>query len=282
VNPVTTHILARVAPDTSRPLFFSIKQTGMPAGAGIAGILLPLVTAAYDWRIAILTAGIMASLVALFIQPLRGPLDAVRQPGRTVRLGDIAKPLGLVWRDPRLRCLAVVGLSYSGAQVAMMTFYVVYLTAALALPLTEAGLVFTLLQLGAILGRLFWGTVADRYYPANLMLFWLGVATGAFAVTASLYSAAWPFWMIGLTSFLLGTTSAGWNGIFFSELVKYAPADRTGEAASGMQFFIMAGVVTVPPIFGVIVAATDGYGAAFLAIAAAMVAAAVHQKVVFR
>ncbi|MCG8545802.1 MAG: MFS transporter, partial [Alphaproteobacteria bacterium] len=282
VNPVSTHILARVTTEKSRPLFFSIKQTGMPAGAAIAGVLLPIIVAAYDWRAATLTAGVMATLVALFIQPLRPRLDAIRQEGRKVRLNDVVEPLKLVWQDHRLRCLAVVCFTYSGVQVTIMTFYVVYLTATLAMSLTTAGLVFTFLQAGAIIGRLVWGAIADRYYPAGRLLAWLGIATGAITVTASLFGTAWPLWAIVLTSFLLGATCAGWNGLFFSELVKYAPPQRTGEAASGAQFITMSGVAAVPPLFGGIVVGTGGYEWPFLVVALAMAAAAVHHRAVFR
>ena len=281
VNPVSTHILARVTPEKSRPLFFSIKQTGMPAGAAIAGILLPIIVAAYDWRVAILVTGLLALLVALLIQPLRSRLDGERQLTRNVKLDDIVAPLKFVWGEPKLRCLTIACFTYSGVQVTVMTFYVVYLTSTLSLSLTAAGLVFTFLQAGAVIGRLFWGAIADRYYPAGRLFSWLGLATAAFIFGVTLYEPAWPLWAIGLTSFVLGTTCAGWNGLFFAELVKYAP-QRAGEAASGVQFVNMGGVAAVPPLFGAIVAVTGSYAWPFAAIAVAMIAAALRHRAVFR
>ena len=282
VNPVSTHILARVAPQKSRPLFFSIKQTGMPLGSALAGALLPVIVALYDWRIAILATGVMAAVVAVFIQPLRPWLDAVRDRGRSLRGGDVVEPLKLVWRAPQLRCLAVIGFAYSGTQVAITVFYVVYLTAELAMPLTTAGLIFTVFQGAAIGGRLFWGAIADRFYPANPLLAWLGISTGVFTIATGLYAPDWPLWTIVAVAFLFGITCAGWNGVFFSELVKAAPADRIGEAASGIQFTIMGGVAMVPPVFGVIVTMGGGYFAAFLALAIGMAAAAIYLKAAFR
>ncbi len=276
VNPASTHILARVAPPARRPLFFSIKQTGMPVGTAIAGALLPALVLAFDWRVAILAAGALACLVGMLVQPLRARLDAIRDPSRAIRAGSVVDPLKLVWREPRLRCLAVVGFSYAGCQVALATFYVVYLTAALAMPLTTAGLVYTVLQIAAIMGRLFWGAIADRIFPASRVLVGLGVATAAVTVVAGLFAPGWPVWSIAVVSFLLGATSHGWNGLFFSELVERAPPDRTGEAAGGIQFVSLAGVAAVPPLFGLVVVATGGYLAAFLAVACAMVAAAIH------
>ena len=80
VNPASTHILARVTPERFRPVYFSIKQAGMPMGAALAGLLLPLIVAAYDWRIAMIAIGLVAVVVAVIIQPLRKSLDAVRHP----------------------------------------------------------------------------------------------------------------------------------------------------------------------------------------------------------
>ena len=282
VNPVSTHILARVSPEKWRPLIFSIKQTGVPVGSAIAGTLLPVIVIAFDWRLAIITAGTMALIVAISIQPLRQRLDAIHRPKRKIHASDIVNPLKFIWRKPRLRCLAVIAFAYSGCQVAISVFYVVYLTAVLSIPLTIAGLIFTILQIGAIVGRLLWGALADRFYPASRVLVWLGFAMGIVSIIAGLFAPGWLIWVVGLVSFLIGATSSGWNGVFFSELVKYAPSEQTGEAASGIQFVIMAGVTVVPPLFGIIVTVTGGYFPAFFAIGCGMIAAAVYLHVIFR
>ena len=282
VNPVSTHILARVSPERWRPMIFSIKQTGMPAGSALAGALLPVIVITFDWRLAIITAGAMALIVAISIQPLRQRLDATLRPKRKLRAGDFINPLKLIWREPRLRSLAVIAFAYSGCQVAISVFYVVYLTAVLALPLTIAGLIFTILQVGAIMGRLFWGALADRFYPANRVLVWLGFATGTFSIITGLFAPGLLIWVVGLVSFLIGATSSGWNGVFFSELVKYSPSEHTGEAASGIQFVIMAGVTALPPLFGIIVTVTGGFFPAFFAIGCGMIASAVYLNVMFR
>lgn len=276
VNPVSTHILARVVPERSRPFYFSVKQTGMPAGAALAGAVLPIVVAAYDWRIAIVSAGLAAALVAFLIQPLRRPLDAIRNPHQPIRAGNLLKPLALVWKTPRLRSLGLMGFVYSGSQVAIATFYVVYLTSELSMTLTRAGLVYMFLQISAVLGRLFWGAIADRLVPANRLLVGIGIATAVFSLLAGSFAADSPVWLVGGVSFLLGITSSGWNGLFFSELVKHAPKGRTGDAAGGLQFATLAGVACLPPLFGFLVSGTESYFFAFAA-AAGLVACAACQ-----
>jgi MFS family permease len=282
INPVCTHILARVAPERRRPLFFSIKQSGQPAGVAISGVLLPPLVLLYDWRAAIFVTGVLACVAALCIQPLRPRLDAVRNANRPIHIGSVIEPLKLVWLESRLRCLALSGFILSGCQVSLSTFYVVYLTAAMAMPLTTAGLMYTVMQVGAVLGRLFWGAVADRFISGHLVLVGLGLANGVISVVAGLFAPDWNIWIIGLVSFMLGATSHGWNGVFFSELVKYAPAARTGEAASGIQFATLAGVVVVPSLFGVIVAVSGGYFIAFAAVACAATIAAAYIKLRLR
>ena len=281
VNPVSTQILARVAPAKSRPLFFSIKQTGMPAGTALAGALLPLLVVAYDWQTAIVATGVLAIVVAIAIQPLRAQLDAVRRPERPLRPGSMVSPLKLVWRHPGLRCLALAGFIYAGCQVALTAFYVLFLTSELAMPLTKAGLVFMVLQIGAILGRLFWGAIADRAMPASYVLVGLGLLTAVAILATAELTPDHSIWAISIVSFALGATSHGWNGVFFSELVRLSPSDQTGEAAGGIQFASLAGVALLPPGFGAIVT-YSGYPAAFLAICIAMALAAIYLKVALR
>jgi MFS family permease len=76
VNPASTQILARVTTTRSRPFIFSVKQTGVPAGATLAGAFLPLLILAFGWRIAIAPTGVLAVVVALGIQKLQTRIDA--------------------------------------------------------------------------------------------------------------------------------------------------------------------------------------------------------------
>lgn len=136
VNPVSTLILAGVVPEKSRPFYFSIKQTGMPAGAAVAGVILPPIVANYDWRVAIILAGFLALIVAIFIQPLRRTIDSDRDPKRTLRIVNFVSPLRLVWQTPLLRSLGFMGFVYAGGQVSIASFFVVYLTAQIGMTLS--------------------------------------------------------------------------------------------------------------------------------------------------
>ena len=264
VNPFSTHILARVVPATSRPLFLSIKQSAQPAGTAIAGLLLPFLVALYDWRLAMLTTGIFALAVAFAIQPLRPRIDADRKPARTIKGGSVLEPIGIVWREPRLRCLAVCGFILSGTQVSLASFFVVYLTETQQFTLATAGGLFTIMQVGGALGRTVWG------------------GTAILCAVTALYAGNWSYIALAVLSFWLGATSHGWNGIYFSEIIKFAPHGTVGVAASGAQFATLSGVAFWPMIFGVIVATGGSYTAAFLMHAAATAIATVYIRAILR
>ena len=64
----------------------------------------------------------------------------------------------------------------------------------------------------------------------------IGIATAVFTTLVGAMDATWSIWGISIVSFLVGVTSSGWNGLFFSELVRFAPEGQTGDAAAALQF----------------------------------------------
>ena len=57
-TPSSSAILADRTPAGMRAFIYSVKQTGVPIGGALAGALIPLLIAAFDWR--------AAALIALF------------------------------------------------------------------------------------------------------------------------------------------------------------------------------------------------------------------------
>ena len=59
ITPASSHVLARTASPRRMALTFSLKQTGVPLGAALAGAALPLLAVGSGWRTALLSvAGI--------------------------------------------------------------------------------------------------------------------------------------------------------------------------------------------------------------------------------
>jgi len=79
LNPASSHLLDRVAPPQRRATIFSIKQTGVPLGAVLAGALLPSLALAAGWpaAIAALAACVLINAVPGFSREDRASLVAV-------------------------------------------------------------------------------------------------------------------------------------------------------------------------------------------------------------
>lgn len=271
LNPVSAHILVNLGEARWRPLIFSIKQTGVPAGGMLAGLLVPIISQADSWRSAMVVVAVMALVVLILIQPLRRQHDhstststnANSEPRKTTNL---LAPLRSVLAQRDLRGATLVAFAYAGCQISVGAFFVVYLVEALAMSLVQAGLVFAFVQAGGIVGRLFWGALAGRWLSPFITLAGLGLLTATCLVITALLTSAWPLMLIILLGFILGACSFGWNGVFLAEVARLAPSGEAGAITGGVQFIMFGGVVVVPPCFGLLVGLSN-YGIAFSAVA---------------
>ncbi len=263
ITPASSHVLARTAPPSRMALTFSIKQTGVPAGAALAGAMLPFLALQIGWRATfalVAAAGIAIALTAQLVRPM---LDTGRRPAPMPSFGRIVAPLGHILRTPVLAELVVVAFVYAALQVCLMSFLVVYLTESLGYSLVAAGLALTVANLGGIVGRILWGAVADFHVAPRTLLGLIGMAAGACAWSTAAFGADWPIAAILALCSLFGATAIGWNGVQLAEVARNAPADEVGAITGAAGFITFGGVVTGPPTFALISALTGGYRIGF-------------------
>ncbi|MEK9725574.1 MAG: MFS transporter, partial [Rhodospirillaceae bacterium] len=74
-TPASSHLLGRYAPRKQAPLVFSIKQTAVPAGLLVAGLLGPFLTELYGWRATLLILASACVVYAVMLQPVRAEFD---------------------------------------------------------------------------------------------------------------------------------------------------------------------------------------------------------------
>ncbi len=261
-TPASSHILARVTPPRFLPIVFSLKQTGVPAGGALAGMLVPPMVLAWGWRGAALAVAAACFIVALLLQPLRARLDADRDRG--YRLGrDLAGPLKLVLRDPAMRRLAFLAGSFSAVQMSLIAFLVTFLVEVVRLDLVAAGAVLAAAQAAGFTGRILWGALSGTVMSPRWLLVLLGlVMTGAALLIAG-FNPATPVWVLYSVAVLFGGSAIGWNGVMLAELARVAPPGLAGMATGGSIFITFAGVVISPALFSGLVALGFGYGAGF-------------------
>ena len=274
-TPGASHVLARVTPLARRGLVFSVKQSAVPLGGLVAGVLFPPVAERFGWVWAIALACGLVLSAALIIQPLRARLDDDRDPAHRVRISAPGQSIRIVLTTPRLRPLALVAFSFGAMQLSLFAFLVTYLVERVELDLVAAGLLFSVMQGAGVVARVCWGWVSDRWVPVRPLLAGLGVGTVASTVAATVFSGAWPFAGLAVVCAALGITAVGWNGIYLAEVARVVPIEKVGPATGGVLMFTFIGIVLGPSCFGAIVAVSGSYTAAFIALDALVLATVV-------
>ncbi len=262
-TPAGSHILARYCPPRQAPLFFSIKQTGVPVGGLLAGLALPYLVLHVGWRGAFLATAALFLVFAVVLQPLRAEFDRDRQPGRPVSPADVKATLKAVISNPGLRGLAFAASTFVGLQVCLQAFFVTYLVKGLGWPLTTAGYVFAVSQGVAIFTRILWGWIAGRFVAPRLVLAGLGVAMAAASVATGLYTPEWSLLGLTVVAVFFNATAVSWHGVLFAEIARLAPAAEVGAMTGGVLFFVFVAMAVYPAVFGAILGATDRYAYGF-------------------
>ena len=275
LNPIGSHVLARVSPPDWQPFIFSLKQCGTPAGGMLAGLLLPPLLLLYDWRLALMVIPAAAALCIILVAVFGAAEPrAPRAAAARFSPGAALETLRLVARDRVLLRYALCGMAYAASQMAITTYLVVYLWGEIGLAVDVAGLIFSVLHGAGIAARVLLGAVAGRWISSRALLVLLGLVMACGATGLALSAASWPVPVFVLLAVVTGVGGNGWVGLFFSEMARRAPPGRTAEAAGGAQFYLYTGIVAGPLLAGALVT-TVGYAMTFAAFAAITMSASV-------
>jgi MFS family permease len=266
LNPASSHLLNRVAPPDHRSRIFSLKQTGVPVGALLAGALLPPLVSWSGWRSAVWTVCGACALLALLLQPLRATLDIDRQSGARVGLDSLAEPLRVALADRAGRPLALSSFCYAALQLCLGTYLVTFLTTQNGYSLVEAGLALAVTQAAGIGGRLLSGHLADRSGQPRRVMGAMGCLMGLCAITSA-FASSWPTPLLLLLYAVFGASAIGWNGVYLAEVAQRAPPGAVSAATAAALFVTFAGVLAGPPVLALMIESGMGYGAAFAAVA---------------
>lgn len=264
VTPASTHILARMTPPHMMSFVFSLKQTGVPIGGALAGVLVPPLVLLGGWRASTLAVGAACLAVALLTQPVRRQfdndgVDPMRRIGGRGVMGSLRIAIG----EPAVRRLAACSFFFSSIQLCLITYLVTYLTSQLDLSLVQAGLMLSVAQGTGIVARVAWGVLADRSGRPALILGLIACGMAAAALTTASFTPGWPQALIALVCAAFGATAIGWNGVYLAEVARQAPADRAVEATGGALFFTYFGVLVGPPLFALTVEHGGSYALAY-------------------
>jgi MFS family permease len=265
-NPAASHLMMKIASPTNRNLIFSVKQTGQPLGGVVAGLVAPPIAIAFGWQWSLMAGAFLALSTVLLIQPLRAKLDGDRDPTTKFR-GAVFKDVSLVLRIRELRLLALAALTFSGVQLALMTFAVTMLVEDVKFDLVLAGVGLAVIQIAGVVGRLGWGVIADRNGDGRKTLLFAQSLSVVAAVATVFLSDSMPLVAVFGILFLFGMSAVGWNGVFMAEIGRLAPEGKIGSATGGVLVPTFIGVMMGPLVFSAIHEVTATYTMSFAVLA---------------
>lgn len=271
-SPAGSEVLQRFSPPGIRNLIFSIKQAGVPLGGMAAGLFVPMVIALAGWRIALFVCALVVLLPTALTWRVSAGLDEKR-PGEQRRplliptlqsLRALSVPLASLAHNRGLLKISIVGSLFSVSQSCWFAFTVIYLVEGLGFSLSLAGLVFAVMQIGGVIGRIALGWLSDHLRSTTAILAIAAIFSAVTTALLGLTNPQWPLWSIILLAFIAGSTAVSWNGIQIAEVARRSPPHLIAETSAGSAILISLVNIVVPAAFAMSVAASGRYDFAFV------------------
>lgn len=274
LTPASSHVLARYRSGGGMAFLVSARQTSVPMGGVLAGLVAPPLVLALGWNAAcVCIGGLTAALGAavwIAVSMVRKEL-----PEKPHGHGNsLFEPVRFIFRRPGLASLATSSLVYAAMQLVLSSFLVVYLTSVAGVDFVLAGALLSASQLAGVAGRLGWGFVADRVAAPRLLLLGIALLMAVAAGLMSLFTAAWPVSAIAAVVIMLGATASGWNGVFLAEIIRDVRPAEVGLATAGSMMFAYVGTVLGPSLFSGLASAV-GFQTAYLVMGATVLLAGI-------
>lgn len=255
-TPASSHLLARYSPPKYAPLIFSVKQTGVPVGGLMAGLLVPLLLGVLGWRGAFVACGAFCVIFAIMLQPIRQRFDSDRNPGQSLKPGYIWQNLRQVMGSPSLRDLAFGMFCFVGLQGLFGSYFVTYIAENMGRPLEDANHFFSIAMTTAIGARILWGWVGSALMPARRVVAYLAVVMVVAAVGMGSIQPEWSDMAIIGVAILFCISAISWHGLMMAEIARLSPEGQVGPVTGACLAFAGAGMMSYPMIYALLLEAT--------------------------
>jgi sugar phosphate permease len=247
VNAASGRAVMQWFPSNERGFALGIRQTAIPVGGLISALVLPLLglRAAFVFLAALCLAG--AAFGVAVIRDRQGATE-----------DDVLEPrdLGATLRDHRLWLLCTGSSFYLVAQLALISFLVLFLHDERGLSAAAAAGVLGGAQVVAAGMRIGSGIWSDRIGSRIRPLLLVGLGSSVtLAVVAAALSA--PLVLLIPAMVVAGGLSMAWNGLSFTAAAEIAGRSRSGAALGMQQSALAAAGAIVPPAFAAVVAASS-------------------------
>jgi MFS family permease len=274
-TPASSHILARYCPRHLAPVIFSVKQTGVPVGSLIGGLLIPALLGVgfyiatigesvyLDAYGAAFVAALIVYSMAILLQPFRAFFDSDRDPSVRPSFSGVLETMKIVLSTPRLRDLAFAAFAFGGLQSVYAGFFILYLVDGLEYSEIDAGMIFAIASFTAVIARIAWGWLGSTLVSPRVVMGSIGFLGFVAAVLMGNFDFGWSSGLITAVAILYNISGLSWHGVLLAETARLAPPDKVGGVTGGVLAFTSVAMMTYPAVYGGMLAITDSYGLGF-------------------
>lgn len=246
-----------------RGLVIGLASTGVAAGSAVSVAVAQGLITAYDWRTAYLGLGLIVlfiglPLVALLVR--NDPKDVgLTAYGEEEAMQSKQEPFGVTRTEAiRMRAFwqlifiaAFMSLALHGIQV----HFVPFLLDKGISPAVATGIFWTLMSVGAVVGRVGSGMLFDRYFAPYVatVVFMLPVLSLLLVTNSTSMSALY------VMAFFFGIGLGAESDVIGYMVSRYFGMKSIGELYGYLFAAFMAGTASGPALYGLIQARTGSY-----------------------
>lgn len=241
--------------DKERGLAMSIRQTAVPLGGGLGAIFLPLLASRYGFT-EVFGALAMCSCAALYLawlwvyDPIVGSNigEAETKTSDFLLLDNPLKNIN-VWR-----MAFIIGI-LCAPQFAILTFGSIFFHDVFGAGIMLIGVVFMVIQIGAIASRIWSGIWTDKHGNRKKYLHYCSfISAFLFCITATIcfISENSNFDKNNLLMYIVpcfvitGIVISAWHGVAFAELISVSGKQKSGTALGMANSCVFAFYFIVP------------------------------------
>jgi sugar phosphate permease len=273
-NPPTTKGIMVLVEDKNRGLAMSAKQTGVPIAGGLAAAVLPPLALLFSWKFSFVVAGASISAAGLLSQVLYQPRENPPRMRNSNSPETSPQEWQKIYRNKNITFLSIAGAFCALVQSSLLTYTILYLRDAQNFELLHAAFCLTLMNIGGILGRVFWGVMSDRLFKGSRKIVLQLLVSLIFLITLILgLNITLPTILLIAILFILGASAIGWNGVYHAFIGEISGKEMAGRATGLTMAIVFAGAVVGPVLFGKIVDVHQSYNLAWFFLCGAMIGA---------
>lgn len=277
-----------ILPTSSKGIadWFSIKQRstamgimtlGYPIGGIISAVLLPWVGKNFGWRTDIIFLALLFFITAIifnFSYFDKESSKTKKNEDKNIDKGkrnSLFKDITIFLKNKYLLVLCFLGIMFGFASGIVVTHLTLFLYIDYRFSEITSGLGFMSLQIGSMVGRPLWGFINDKVFRDIKRIGFLCIGVIISVVSFSFYflSNFNPSLIIILIlTFLLGLSARGWQGLYFSSVSEQVGKEDTGLGVGLSLVFVRIGLLSGPPVFGLIADLKSSYNLSWLLLGA--------------